>query len=205
MSQLGTLFWLRYTIFKNSLVSRREVTTTIFNATTNTVGVLTGLAHGEVCYIEPTRRLVTGLADEGKAGKVLDFNTFGEPFAALRNGQVDAVVLDQATLYGQLQTISDLRTIGEPLYYHPKPDWAEAEKKAPYILGGTAIGVSNPDFGEVVTGESAVALRPPRTRHDRTWVAPFQLAYTIVLPPVRRAAAEGGLSGMPTHGSTMVR
>jgi len=42
-------------------------TKAIFNAATNPVGALTGLAHGEVCDFEPTRRLVTGLADEGKA------------------------------------------------------------------------------------------------------------------------------------------
>lgn len=42
-------------------------TKTIFNAATNPVGALTGLAHGEICDFEPTRRLVSGLADEGKA------------------------------------------------------------------------------------------------------------------------------------------
>lgn len=81
------------------------------------------------------------MVDEGKAAKVLDFNTFGDPFAALRNGQVDAVILDQGTLYGQQQTMHDLRTLGEPIYYHPKPQWAAAEEKAPYVLGGTAVGV----------------------------------------------------------------
>ena len=42
-------------------------TKAIFNAATNPVGALTGLAHGEVCDFEPTRRLVTQLSDEGKA------------------------------------------------------------------------------------------------------------------------------------------
>ncbi len=81
------------------------------------------------------------MMDEGKIANVMDFNTFGEPFAALRNGQVDAVVLDQGTLFGQQETMHDLRTLGEPIYYHPKPQWVDAEKAAPYILGGTAIGV----------------------------------------------------------------
>ncbi|MCK0198629.1 ABC transporter substrate-binding protein [Ancylobacter sp. 6x-1] len=81
------------------------------------------------------------LADAGKIGQVQDFNDFGAPFVALRNGQVDAVVLDQATLQGQLETMNDLRTVGEPLYYHSKPEWADAEAKADYVLGGTAIGV----------------------------------------------------------------
>ena len=41
-------------------------TKAIFNAATNPVGALTGLAHGEICDFEPTRRLITGLADECK-------------------------------------------------------------------------------------------------------------------------------------------
>jgi 2-dehydropantoate 2-reductase len=42
-------------------------TKAIFNAATNPVGALTGLAHGEVCDFEPTRRLISGLVDECKA------------------------------------------------------------------------------------------------------------------------------------------
>jgi 2-dehydropantoate 2-reductase len=39
----------------------------IFNAATNPVGALTGLTHGQVCEHDALRRLVTLLADEGKA------------------------------------------------------------------------------------------------------------------------------------------
>ena len=42
-------------------------TKAIFNASTNPVGALTGLAHGEICDFDPTRRLITGLIDECKA------------------------------------------------------------------------------------------------------------------------------------------
>ncbi|MDX6506314.1 MAG: 2-dehydropantoate 2-reductase, partial [Gaiellaceae bacterium] len=49
----------------------------IFNAATNPVGALTGLAHGRVCEDPGLRALVSGLVDEGKAvagaqGIVLD-------------------------------------------------------------------------------------------------------------------------------------
>jgi 2-dehydropantoate 2-reductase len=49
----------------------------IFNAATNPIGALTGLSHGRACEVEPLRRLITGLIDEGKAvagalGIVLD-------------------------------------------------------------------------------------------------------------------------------------
>ncbi len=49
----------------------------IFNASTNPIGALTGLAHGRVCERPDLRALVSGLVDEGKAvaaaqGIVLD-------------------------------------------------------------------------------------------------------------------------------------
>lgn len=81
------------------------------------------------------------LKDDGKVAEVMDFNTFGEPFQALRNGQVAAVVLDQATFQAQAEEMKDVRVIGDPLPYIPKAEWADAEKSAPYILGGTGIGV----------------------------------------------------------------
>lgn len=42
-------------------------TKAIFNAATNPVGALTGLAHGEVCDFQPTRRLVSELIEECRA------------------------------------------------------------------------------------------------------------------------------------------
>lgn len=92
------------------------------------------------------------LVDQGKAGSVLDFNTFGEPFVALQNGQVDAVILDQGTFAGQQEVLKNMRIVGDPIYYQPKPEWAEAEAKAPYILGATAIGVRRecPDLLEAL-------------------------------------------------------
>lgn len=81
------------------------------------------------------------LVDSGKAAKVLDFNTFGEPFLALRNKQADAVILDETLYLGQKGDMPDLVMVGEPLYYIPKKEWAEAEKKADYKLGALAVGV----------------------------------------------------------------
>ncbi len=39
----------------------------IFNAATNPLGALTGLTHGRLCELEPTRRLISGLVAEGVA------------------------------------------------------------------------------------------------------------------------------------------
>jgi len=81
------------------------------------------------------------LASEGQIGEVLDFNSFGEPFIALQNGQVDAVLLDQGTLLGQREKMKNLRVVGKPICYNPKPEWAEAESKASYRFGTSAVAV----------------------------------------------------------------
>ena len=81
------------------------------------------------------------MVDAGKAGKLMSFNTFNEPFLALTNKQVDAVILDQATFLGMKDEMPDLRTVGEPIFYNAKPEWIEAEKAASYRLGGTAVGM----------------------------------------------------------------
>lgn len=81
------------------------------------------------------------LVDKGLAAKVSDFNTFGDPFVALRNGQIDAIVVDQATLKAQKEHFVDLRTLGPPIFYDAKPAWKEAQAKAPYKLGSEGIVV----------------------------------------------------------------
>ena len=81
------------------------------------------------------------LVDQGIAGSVVDFNSFGEPFVALRNGQADAVILDQTTFSGQQEDHKDLRVVGAPLYYIPKAEWAEAEEEASYELGAVGVGM----------------------------------------------------------------
>ena len=81
------------------------------------------------------------MVDAGQAGKLTLFNNFNEPFLALANKQVDAVILDNVTFIGMKQEMKDLRTVGEPIYYRPKAEWVEAEKTATYRFGATAIGV----------------------------------------------------------------
>lgn len=88
------------------------------------------------------------LVDEGKVASVEDFNTFAEPFMALKNGQVAAVLIDQLTYSGFKQSMGDMHTVGGPLLYIAKPQWAAAQAKANYKLGAVAIGVriSDPDL-----------------------------------------------------------
>src|SRR5262249_5726801 len=74
-----------------------------------------------------------------------DFNTYGEPFLALRNSQVDAVILDEQQAVEKVKEMPEIEMVGDPLFYVPKPEWADAEAKAPYKLGGLAVGVRRED------------------------------------------------------------
>lgn len=63
---------------------------------------------------------------------------------------------------------------------------------------GADTALSNPPFGAVKSGDSALGLGPASTRHDDTVVAPFQLAHTWVVPSLLGAAAiAGGVVGCP--------
>jgi polar amino acid transport system substrate-binding protein/cystine transport system substrate-binding protein len=81
----------------------------------------------------------------GNAKEVRDFNTYGEPFLALENNQVSAVVVDQLTYVAQAETFPNLRVIDEPLPYIPKPEWVEAEKKSPYVFGAAGFAFRTDD------------------------------------------------------------
>jgi ABC-type amino acid transport substrate-binding protein len=85
------------------------------------------------------------LVDQGLAAEVKDFNTFGEPFLALRNGQVEAVILDHLTYAGQKQEMTNIKAVGDPLFYVSKPEFKEAEDAADYRLGGVGIAVRKDD------------------------------------------------------------
>jgi ABC-type amino acid transport substrate-binding protein len=85
------------------------------------------------------------IVDRGGAADVKDFNTYAEPFMALRNKQADAVVFDQFTFHGFQESMPDLMAVGDPILYVPKREWADAQAKADYKLGGAAIAVRHED------------------------------------------------------------
>jgi ABC-type amino acid transport substrate-binding protein len=91
------------------------------------------------------------MVEEGMAATVKDFNTFGDPFVALRNGQVDAVILDQGTLLGQRGIMTNLRTVGGPLFRRAKPDWVQVEAAASYRLGSEGV-VTRPECKDLQAG-----------------------------------------------------
>ncbi|MBS1067802.1 substrate-binding periplasmic protein [Gluconobacter cerinus] len=81
------------------------------------------------------------LVEQGIGATVSDYDTFGDPFLALHNGQIDAVVVDQATLHAQETHFKGLRTVGDPIFYIPKPRWKAAEAAALYRLGSEGVVV----------------------------------------------------------------
>lgn len=85
------------------------------------------------------------IVSRGGAAEVKDFNTYAEPFMALRNKQVDAVIFDQFTYMGFKESMTDLKVAGDPILYIPKAEWAEAQDKANYNLGGVSVGVRAED------------------------------------------------------------
>jgi ABC-type amino acid transport substrate-binding protein len=79
--------------------------------------------------------------ETGEAGGVADFNGMAEPFLALSNHQIDAVISDQLTFVAQKGNLSGLKSVGNPVPYRPKPGWEKREAEAGYALGSAAVGV----------------------------------------------------------------
>lgn len=85
------------------------------------------------------------IVDRGLAGEVRDYGDFTAPFIALRNGQVDAVIMDQVTFSGIKESMPNLIAVGEPIFYIPPPQWEEAQAKAKYVLGSNGVAMRKED------------------------------------------------------------
>jgi ABC-type amino acid transport substrate-binding protein len=85
------------------------------------------------------------LVSKGIGGETKAFNDIAGCFLALQNGQVDAVVMDNTTLGGQLEVTPNLRTIGGVYSLQADPKWQDAQGKAPYKFGGDGAGVRKED------------------------------------------------------------
>ena len=94
------------------------------------------------------------LVEQGLATDVRDLNDFQQPFAALHNRQVDAVIMDQVTTLGQMNTNKDIKIVGDPIYYQAKPEWSNAQATVDYKLvplhsGFDGLSVSGIERGQV--------------------------------------------------------
>jgi ABC-type amino acid transport substrate-binding protein len=103
-------------------------------------GKTLGVPLGTVEEIQAKLLIGKGIGGESKA-----FDSVATVFQALNSGQVDAIVMDNTSLAGQLAVTPDLRTIGGVYNLVADPKWQDAQAKAPYKYGGDGAGVRKED------------------------------------------------------------
>lgn len=103
-------------------------------------GKTLGVPLGTVEEIQAKLLIAKGIGGESKA-----FDSVATVFQALNSSQVDAIVMDNTSLAGQLAVTPDLRTIGGVYNLVADPKWQDAQEKAPYKYGGDGAGVRKED------------------------------------------------------------
>ncbi len=103
-------------------------------------GKTLGVPLGTVEEIQAKLLIGKGIGGESKA-----FDSNATVFQALNSGQVDAIIMDNTSLAGQLAVTPDLRTIGGVYNLVADPKWQDAQAKAPYKYGGDGAGVRKED------------------------------------------------------------
>ena len=103
-------------------------------------GKTIGVPLGTVEEIQAKGLIAKGIGKESKA-----FENVATVFQALNSGQVDAIVMDNTSLAGQMAVTPDLRTIGGVYNLAADPKWQDAQDKAPYKYGGDGAGVRKED------------------------------------------------------------
>jgi ABC-type amino acid transport substrate-binding protein len=103
-------------------------------------GKTLGVPLGTVEEIQAKLLIGKGIGGESKA-----FDSVATVFQALNSGQVDAIIMDNTSLAGQLAVTPDLRTIGGVYNLVADPKWQDAQAKAPYKYGGDGAGVRKED------------------------------------------------------------
>ena len=103
-------------------------------------GKTLGVPLGTVEEIQAKLLIGKGIGGESKA-----FDSVATVFQALNSSQVDAIIMDNTSLAGQLAVTPDLRTIGGVYNLVADPKWQDAQAKAPYKYGGDGAGVRMED------------------------------------------------------------
>ncbi|MFO1091333.1 MAG: transporter substrate-binding domain-containing protein [Hyphomicrobiales bacterium] len=85
------------------------------------------------------------LVAKGIGGELKSFNDVAGVFLALNSGQVDAIIMDNTSLAGQMQVTPNLKTIGGVYSLVADAKWQDAQSKAPYKYGGDGAGVRKED------------------------------------------------------------
>jgi ABC-type amino acid transport substrate-binding protein len=103
-------------------------------------GKTLGVPLGTVEEIQAKLLIGKGIGKDSKA-----FENVATVFQALNSGQVDAIIMDNTSLAGQMAVTPDLRTVGGVYNLVADPKWQDAQAKAPYKYGGDGAGVRKED------------------------------------------------------------
>jgi ABC-type amino acid transport substrate-binding protein len=103
-------------------------------------GKTLGVPLGTVEEIQAKLLIEKGIGKDSKA-----FENVATVFQALNSGQVDAIIMDNTSLAGQMAVTPDLRTVGGVYNLVADPKWQDAQAKAPYKYGGDGAGVRKED------------------------------------------------------------
>jgi ABC-type amino acid transport substrate-binding protein len=103
-------------------------------------GKTLGVPLGTVEEIQGKLLIGKGIGKDSKA-----FENVATVFQALNSGQVDAIVMDNTSLAGQMAVTPDMRVVGGVYNLVADPKWQDAQAKAPYKFGGDGAGVRKED------------------------------------------------------------
>ncbi len=103
-------------------------------------GKTLGVPLGTVEEIQAKLLIEKGIGKDSKA-----FENVATVFQALNSGQVDAIIMDNTSLAGQMAVTANLRTVGGVYNLVADPKWQDAQAKAPYKYGGDGAGVRKED------------------------------------------------------------
>jgi ABC-type amino acid transport substrate-binding protein len=103
-------------------------------------GKTLGVPLGTVEEIQGKLLIEKGIGKDSKA-----FENVATVFQALNSGQVDAIIMDNTSLAGQMAVTPDMRVVGGVYNLVADPKWQDAQAKAPYKFGGDGAGVRKED------------------------------------------------------------
>ena len=133
-------------------------------------GKTIGVPIGTVEEIQAKQLIEKGIGKESKA-----FNDIAGVFLALNSGQVDAVVMDNTSLAGQMAVTPNLKTIGGVYNLVVDAKWQDAQAKAPYKFGGDGAGLRKEDaallaaVNDALDAMDADGTRPAILKKYKVW------------------------------------
>ncbi len=133
-------------------------------------GKIIGVPIGTVEEIQAKQLIEKGIGKESKS-----FNDISGVFLALNSGQVDAVIMDNTSLAGQMQVTPNLKTLGGVYNLVADVKWQDAQSKAAYKYGGDGAGIRKEDtalltaINDALDAMDADGSRPAILKKYNVW------------------------------------